>query len=1549
MFLKHVLALLSIICFFLKPISSTGQTLSIPNITNPILIDGTPDTYWGAVKFESITNTTSGTISSPTDLSAWFKVAADKEKIYFLVIVKDDIAHSDNESNVWNDDGIEIYIDVDNDKASTFGANDFQFQFRYNDATVHEAKHDATTNVVLSQVSSADSILYEVSIPFSTLKLDPTKIIDGLLIGLDVHINDNDNKGSREGKLGWNARTDKASTNPAHFGIAQFTGYSIGNQASKPLFSQQRGFYDNAFTLAISSHITGASIQYTMDGSDPRFSATKITSASPAEVSIDPASTTNRGGKTPGVAVRAVVAAPNMRLSESVTHTYLFPDAIANQSFPEGHWNPVYSNFGWPGYTNPQNIDYAMSSNITKSTQWGPLLSDALKDIPSYSLVTDYDDMFDQNQGIYMNALTDGWERPVSVEMIDQKNNESFQINAGIRIRGRYSRLPRNAKHSFRLFFRNEYGEASLKYPVFGDEGTGEFNRLDFRTDQNSAWHTDESHSTVTFLKEVFARDASGKMGLEYTKSRFCHLYLNGMYWGLYQIQERAEEDFAKSYYGGNKSDYDIIKPEKDVPNPSNDLKVMAKEGSMESAGRLWAKVLNGMSSAQAYYEIQGMNTDGSINPAYERLLDVENLIDYLLISFYTGSKDGPGVTWISLWGEMLRPNNFIGIYNREQPDGFKWIVHDFEKSMYDKNEDWPLLEQDDRWFKEDLEFLNPVTIHRKLMANTEYRQTFADRVYKHFENGGVFTKDSVRALFDFRKAQIQKAVIGEAARWGDMISWMPANTPDNWENNVADLFNSYIPFRTDIVLNQFKTLGVYNRIKPPKLKDGANNSVGTILRITSSSALTLSNPNSSGLVYYTLDGTDPRLIGGTVSNAAVVSSGSSLPVSASGILKSRIKTQDEWSPLLEVQLVKKEDYSGLKITEIHYNPKNTESIDGEDLEFLEFKNTADKPISLTGLSLTDGVEYQFGSYDLQPGQFFVLASNFTVFSSHYGFQAQGEFIGQLRNSGEKLILTDFDGTSVFDVTYSDNLPWPLSADGAGSSLVTMETNPTGTPSSVEYWRASTQIGGSPNADDPAPTIIPVIVNEVLSNGLELDPDAIELFNPSSSSADIGGWYLTDDRDEPKKWQIPSGTTITSKSYIAFDATQFTFGLSAHGEEVFLFSANASGELTGYVHGVTFGELEEGISIGFHANSHGEKFFVALQEQTFGSENSQPKIGPIIFNKIMYNPSEGQTEYVELKNISDETVSFNGPNDESTTWKIEGLGFQFPRDITLPPGVELYIIDLNANPAEFKSTHGLSATSHVFNMMGSVDNSGETLSLYKPAPEYMDKDISTFEYILVEKVTYNDKLPWPTEADGLGALLSRKSDSSFGSDPTSWIAESFLFPPSLSSDPVNNKSGNEVTISYTDDLNWRNALTKVKVENVELASTDYQITAGKLTISVDHFTFKKDYTIQVEATGYYPNRVTQTIISGEDPPLGTETTLEFNIYPNPVTDHLTIVHSDSENMQVSVINLAGKVFFSSTHSGKGDLLDLSGLKSGVYLISISQNGYSILEKKIIKR
>ena len=164
------------------------------------------------------------------------------------------------------------------------------------------------------------------------------------------------------------------------------------------------------------------------------------------------------------------------------------------------------------------------------------------------SIVMDVDDLLGADEGIYTHANSHGreWERPMSLELIYPDGTDGFQINGGIRVRGGFSRTGNNPKHAFRLFFRDDYGDSRLEFPLFGEDGAPDFKKIDLRTTQNYSWAF-QGDGQNNFVRDIFSRDVQALMGQPSTRGDYLHLYINGQYWGVFQTQERAEANYAES------------------------------------------------------------------------------------------------------------------------------------------------------------------------------------------------------------------------------------------------------------------------------------------------------------------------------------------------------------------------------------------------------------------------------------------------------------------------------------------------------------------------------------------------------------------------------------------------------------------------------------------------------------------------------------------------------------------------------------------------------------------------------------------------------------------------------------------------------------------------------------------------------------------------------------------------------------------------------------------------------------------------------------------
>lgn len=594
-------------------------------------------------------------------------------------------------------------------------------------------------------------------------------------------------------------------------------------------FSVDRGFFDAPFEVAITTETTDATIRYTTDGTVPT-ATTGVVYTGPIQV-------------TGTTVLRAAAFRPGYEPSNVDAQTYLFLDDVIRQS-PTGQAPP-----GWPGSWGGNEVNYGMNQTVVDS--YLTTIKDDLQAIPSMSIVMNLNDLFG-SQGIYSNPGGQGinWERETSLELINPDGSEGFQVNAGIRVRGGFSRSSGNPKHAFRLFFRGEYGDAKLKYPLFGDEGADEFDSVDLRTDQNYSWsfQGDPRHTAV---REVFSRDTQRDMGQPYTRSRYYHLYINGQYWGMYQTQERAEASYGETYFGGDKENYDVVKAE------AGSYDTRATDGNLEAFRRFWEGA-NAVAAATTeeqrtalYERLKGNNPDGTRNPNYEVLLDADNLIDYMLVIVYGGNLDAP----ISAFLGNTRVNNWFGMRDRTGGSGgWKFFAHDNEHTLLDVNENRMGPFSAGSSFT----YANPQWIWQQLWSSAEFRLNVADRVQKHFFNGGALTPAAATARFQARAAEIDRAIVGESARWGD-AQRNPAFTRDDWLTAINQVVVGIFPTRGNVVLGQLNTRGLVSALPSPALSSyGGEVPAGYQLGIS-----------ADGAAYYTLDGSDPRLPGGAINPAA--------------------------------------------------------------------------------------------------------------------------------------------------------------------------------------------------------------------------------------------------------------------------------------------------------------------------------------------------------------------------------------------------------------------------------------------------------------------------------------------------------------------------------------------------------------------------------------------------------------------------------------------------------------------------------------------------------
>jgi len=856
--------------------------------------------------------------------------------------------------------------------------------------------------------------------------------------------------------------------------------------SEKLLFSHNRGFYTEPFELSISSDNPNLKIYYTLDGTNPFTSNNALISNTPLKITIDPNMTVGRD-HAPGFILKACAVLNDTLASKIYTKTYLFINKIAELSRDN-----IMPGSDWLSPGGEHDINYGLDPEIYNSPTYSTQIEEGFNSIPTFSLVTKLGNLFDPDSGIFVNALMhgDAWERKASLELIKTDGANGFQIDCGLRIRGGWSRHYNNPKHAFRFIFRSKYGDSKLEYPLFGEEGTEKFDNIDLRTAQNYSWSY-QGNQNNTFLRDIFSRDTQRDMEQPYTRSRYGHLYINGSYWGLFQTQERSEASFAESYLGGNKEDYDVVKV--DTGDDFNVYEIEATDGNLLKWRELWDAGEVGFDNDELYLKVQGLNIDGSRNLEYDKLLDVDNLIDYMIITFFVGDWDGP----ISNYRENSYPNNFYAIYNRENSDGFKFFRHDGEHTLFYGESsvslsDWGYDRTGPFPAGEEFRHSNPQWIHQKLARNKNYRLKFADRVYKHFFNNGALTLTNNANRINIRKAQIETAIITESARWGDSKREEPF-TKEDWNNAIDFLLNTFLPNRTETLFSQLVDKNLFSLLAPPQF-----NSIGGVVEKKFEVEIT----SPTGIVYYTTDNSDPASYNqDSVSQSAKLYD-EPIAISETTTIKTRSISNNVWGVLNEAKFIIDEDLSTLKITELHYHPIDEvveqDTISGKEFEFIELKNIGSTEINLSSSYFTKGIDFVFPKgTTLLAGEIIVIASDSLEFNNRYSFYPNWEYGGQLDNAGEKVELVNAANKIVFSFEYNDKAPWAEEADGDGYSLVSYETNPNGDPNNTSYWLKSANIGGSPGEND----IVSDVFSDVNENysSFSLEQNYPNPFNPTTT------------------------------------------------------------------------------------------------------------------------------------------------------------------------------------------------------------------------------------------------------------------------------------------------------------------------------------------------------------------------------------------------------------------------------------------------------------------
>ncbi len=492
-------------------------------------------------------------------------------------------------------------------------------------------------------------------------------------------------------------------------------------------FSRQAGVTSEAFLLNITTN-RNATIHYTLDGSTP-------TAASP------------------------VLAGPLLITNNSDVPNNL---SLINETSPA--WSaPI-------GHVRKATVvrAFAVDGNETTPVKTATYLVGDAYTLPIVSVTTDLNNLFDYETGIYLKGLIwdqaeeDGWqgtstfhpanyreewERPVHLEMFESNGTRVIDQDVGMQISGQGSR--KRQQKSLRFYARSDYGPSAIPYAVFPDQpGIGSYRRLTLR-------NPDDDERT-TFIRDVLAQQFAQGMDVASEDYRPVVAFLDGEYWGLYPLREKANQHYLESHYGVDKDNVVILED-----NAIIDEGVAGDE----------------LPYTQLVDYARTHDLRDPVSYAYvQDRMDTDSFMRYYLLETYIGNTDWPSRN-VVFWRLKTNTTNTTGLpYGHDGK--WRWILHDTDYAfsyMPNQGTDYDMFKHIDRttWGG---------ALWRSLARNEDFRDRFVNAAADELST--TFEPANVVATIDGLAAGLIAEVPEQARRWTGL------NGTTQWLANLDSLRN---------------------------------------------------------------------------------------------------------------------------------------------------------------------------------------------------------------------------------------------------------------------------------------------------------------------------------------------------------------------------------------------------------------------------------------------------------------------------------------------------------------------------------------------------------------------------------------------------------------------------------------------------------------------------------------------------------------------------------------------------------------------------------------
>ena len=509
---------------------------------------------------------------------------------------------------------------------------------------------------------------------------------------------------------------------------------------SKPTFSRESGFYDSEFKLSLSAP-EGYSIYYTLDGSDPTVDSNRY--ETPISV-YDRSPEANVYSEVTDIDY-GLYTAPEDPVDKAMIVRAIAVDADGNSS-------PIVSNTYFIGYTEK---DYAKNMRVI-------------------SLVTDPDNLFDDEKGIYVagkaynEAYEQGiynvnpnysmkgkeWERPANITVFEN-GKASYTADIGIRIRGAVSRF--EAQKSFTLNARSEYGPRKMEYDFFNG-GLKNVNGKVIDSFDSIALRNG-GNDVKTKLRDRLNQELSEDRDFGTLVQTECVLFIDGEFWGLYNITEKIDENYISDHY-----------------------KVKSKNVQYFKVGST-----AGNEISEVYQTINNIINDTDSDELYDKLdefMDMKSFMDYMAVEIIIGNSDS-GDNNTAFWKTTAIDSN-----NPYADGRLRFILYDTEagQGMYRENaEETNLFEaktlSEDRIYALLFDMLN-----KSEKIRMEFMRTYFDLCNKNYKADNVLCRiNELASLYKLPMLDTYERFSYESYVNG---SKQKLDTAGKYENEVGKLTN---------------------------------------------------------------------------------------------------------------------------------------------------------------------------------------------------------------------------------------------------------------------------------------------------------------------------------------------------------------------------------------------------------------------------------------------------------------------------------------------------------------------------------------------------------------------------------------------------------------------------------------------------------------------------------------------------------------------------------------------------------------------------------------